>query len=544
MDMTMTSKKLTNGKVLIALIAIAMLIGLGAGCSDASFGGIANEDAAGVNNAAAPNEPGAGVGQSGAQDFGRFRSIVEDGEIPAPNTLDAVGFFNEHKFELPAADCGNNVCMHGMFGVWGNMLNGANCTLSMLGFNTPLNPADFDRPPLNMAIAVDVSGSMAGAPIREVRAGLLKLADNLQVKDEVTLVTYSTNAEVVLVSNPDTDPDRALFKEAVANLEARGGTNIYEGLREALREVDSGRDQNRQNRVILLSDGVATEGIENRERIINLGESYANEGIGITTIGVGDDFDIELMQRLSESGSGNFYYIEDLATVEEVFTEEVNTFLIPVAEDVRIDFDVAKGYRFRAAYGTRTWEGESDSAAIFIPSLFIASRTSVDDVGPGNGRRGGGGAILFEVVPTTDDGERRSVAPGEPIGQFSMTYRMPGTDQEVTQTTTVINKLAPGDTPDTGEFDDVMVEKAFVALNIYVGFKLASERFAAGAPRQALGILVPLEQAVEQWLVGKDDVDIEDDLATLRQLITNLQQVEPTQPEQLPPAPNPWPEGD
>lgn len=533
-EMRFQIKEMTRRGTLLALLAVALLA-LGAGCG--------SDEAAG-DLSAAPNREngGSGVGQSGAQDFGRFRAIVEAGEVPAPNTLDAVGFFNEHKFELPDPDCGENVCMHGMFGVWGNMINGANCTLAMLGFNTPIDADDYERPPLNMAIAVDVSGSMAGTPISAVRVGLSKMVDRLQPKDEVTLVTYSTEAEVAIVSTPDSDPDREQLRAMINGLEAVGGTNIYDGLRAALEEVDNRRDPNRQNRVILLSDGVATEGIQNRDRILNLGESYSEDGIGITTIGVGEEFDIELMQKLSESGAGNFYFIEDFDTVTEVFEEEVDTFLVPVAEEVNIEFDVAEGYRFRAAYGTRTWEGESDGARIYIPGLFIATRESVEDVGPGGGRRGGGGAILFEVVPTTDPDELTDIPAGAPIGQLTMTYRMPGTEETVTQQATIFNTLAPGDTPDTGEFDNVMVEKAFVALNIYVGFKMATERYVSGAPNQAVGILIPLRDNVEGWLEENEDVDIEDDLETLNLLIATLEAEGATQPTREPPEP--WPAGD
>src|SRR5690606_8924952 len=70
-----------------------------------------------------------GVGQGGAQDFGLFREILLDGGIPGPETIDDLGFFAEHKIELPKAECGENVCIHGMLGVMGNMISGSNCTV-------------------------------------------------------------------------------------------------------------------------------------------------------------------------------------------------------------------------------------------------------------------------------------------------------------------------------------------------------------------------------------------------------------------------------
>src|SRR5690606_25691819 len=76
-------------------------------------------------------ESGVGVGQGGAQDFGQFRQILEDGGIPGPETLDDVGFFNEHQIELPPPDCGEDLCIHGLLGVMGNMISGSNCTIVM-----------------------------------------------------------------------------------------------------------------------------------------------------------------------------------------------------------------------------------------------------------------------------------------------------------------------------------------------------------------------------------------------------------------------------
>lgn len=481
-----------------------------------------------------------GVGQSGAQDFGRFRGIIEGGELPAPNTLDAVGFFNEHKIELPAPDCGDDVCVHGLLGVRGNMLNGNNCTVAVVGFNTPRTPDEFERPPLNMGLAVDVSGSMMGAPMEAVRDGLRALAGAADVKDTITLVTYSDHAELVVDSTPETDPDRALLLGAIEELRASGGTNIYAGLERALDIVEARRDGSRQNRVIMLSDGAATAGITDTARIVNLGKSYAEDGIGITTIGVGTEFDIELMRSLSEAGSGNFYFLEDVAAVEEVFSEEIKTFLVPLAENVKIEFDVAPGYSFRALYGTRLWTGDVEGATVEIPSLFMASRESIDDIDPGGARRGGGGVMLIELIPTSSTSMADEIGPNAPAGELSMTYDIPQSAVSVDQRVTVTNSLKPGETPVDGNFENAAVEKSFVALNIFVGFEMAIERANSGASNAALNILLPLAERVEGWLVTNPDPDIEDDLTTMRQLITIIERTGARESVGAPP--DPWPQ--
>lgn len=483
---------------------------------------------------------GAGVGQSGAQDFGRFRGIIEGGELPAENILDQVGFFSEHKIPLPEADCGNTVCMHGLMGVRGNMINGNNCTIVLLGLNTPLDPKEFERPPLNLAIAVDVSGSMVGAPIESVRLGLLNLVTELDPKDKVTLVTYSDEAEVVLESDILNDPDRTLLREAVSGLSASGGTNIYDGLRTALENVYADVGDNRQNRVILLSDGVATAGLESTDRIVNLGLSYAEKGIGITTIGVGQEFDIALMGRLAENG-GNFYFLEDLGAVEEVFSEEIKTFLVPLAEDIEIRFDSDQAYSFKAAYGTRMWTGNSEGATIKIPSLFMAGRTSTDDIGPDGGRRGGGGMILLELTPTSDEAIIDATPANSELGKIAFTFHAPGSGMKHEQTLSVFNKMKPGETPEDGEFEDFAVEKAFVALNIYAGFTMAIERANSGAGNAALNILDPLSENMELWLEENPDEDIQSDLKTMKQLMVIIEEKRDESEVRIGQPADPWP---
>ena len=145
----------------LAMLALAAC-SAGGGDSAAGDGGVAgggHEDEAPNDDGGAP-PLGPGVGQGGAQDFGQFRAILEAGEIPGPDTLDDVGFFNEHKIELPAADCGDDVCLHGALAMMGNFLTGTDCTMLLVGMNTPIDPAELERPPLNLAIAVDTSGSM------------------------------------------------------------------------------------------------------------------------------------------------------------------------------------------------------------------------------------------------------------------------------------------------------------------------------------------------------------------------------------------------
>jgi Ca-activated chloride channel family protein len=478
-------------------------------------------------------EGGPSVGQGGAQDFGQFRSILEAGDIPGPETLDDVGFFNEHKIELPKASCGDDVCLHGQLGVLGNMISGSNCTIVLLGMNTALDPEQLQRPPLNLAIVVDASGSMSGAPIEYLREGLYRMLDDLQPEDRISLVAFSDDARVLVEAiEGDRSTDLTL---AIDDIHANGSTNIYDGLRTGYDLVAAHAEPGRQNRVILLSDGAATAGITSSAKLVAMSESYNTAGFGLTTVGMGDDFEPELMRQLAEKGAGAFYYLEDPAAVQEVFEEEVTTFLVPLARDLRIDVSIDEGWSLRAMYGTKQFELAGNDAWIDIPIVQIAHRTSAaDDEG---GRRGGGGAIVAELVPSSTS----AVQEDGIVGRLTLSYVRVSDGETVVQEVPVTSALAPGEIPDGGYFDGDGVEKSFVMLNVFAGFQLASQRALWGDDRGALAVLMPLADAVEGWLVTHPDDDIEDDLRYVELFMQNLRArgAEEPAPQQNPPEP--WP---
>ncbi|MCA9650036.1 MAG: VWA domain-containing protein [Myxococcales bacterium] len=499
-----------------------LAVSLGTGCMAASDGAAFEGD--GV---------GAGVAQGGAQDFGQFRAIIDAGGLPGPETLDDVGFFNEHKIELPPADCGDDICLHGELGVMGNMINGSNCTLVMLGMNTPIDPATTPRLPLNLAIAVDTSGSMSGEPIDYVREGLYRMLDDLGPDDRVSLIAFDDQASMVVQSVGGDDPELTL---GIGSLRAGGRTNIYDGLRMAYETVEAHADPERQNRVILLSDGEATTGITSSARLVEMSTAYNSEGYSLSTIGMGESFDPELMRNLAEKGAGAFYFLEDPAAVQEVFEEEVNTFLVPLARDVRVSLTVDPGYTLRAIYGTKQAQAWGNVGQIDIPSLQLAHRVAVEDVE--GGRRGGGGAIIAELVPR----DPSLVEEPGTVGSISMQWDEPGTDQSHTTNVKITSALQPGETPEGGLFSFGGVEKGFVMLNIYAGFEMAAVRSSYGDLAGARGVLVPLAEQVEAWLADSPDLDIEDDLSYIRKFIDNLDANGAQDGPSDPNPPNPWPQ--
>lgn len=418
------------------------------------------------------------------------------------------------------------------------MISGSNCITVLVGMNTAIDISKLERPPLNLALVIDTSGSMQGEPIAYVKEGLLRMLDELSSTDKISFITFSDSARVQTEFVAGNDP--ALI-QAIDALSVGGSTNLYDGLRTGFELVAAHADPATQNRVIFLSDGVATAGITNDAKILAMGEGFSKQGLGLTTIGVGADFDVTLMRDLSEQGSGAFYFLQDPSAVQEVFVEEVTSFLVPLAEDVQLTADIADNYILRAIRGTKLATIDQNFGAVQIPNLQLAHRETVDD--NTGGRRGGGGAILLELLP------RAGQARTESVGELKLRYRVPGTDTYVDQIAPIQTTLPPDQIDlDKGAFDDLSAEKGFVMLNIFVGFQMASTRAAQGDLLGALYLLDGLEGAVEGWLAAHPDADIEDDLKYIRlfqdNLVTHGANNDPNSPEWVPPPPppEPWPE--
>jgi Ca-activated chloride channel family protein len=478
------------------------------------------------------------VSLGGAQDAGFFRGQLEAGLVPSPESLDAAGFFAEHHTELPSPSCGNRVCLQPTLAVMGNLMNGADCTMLHLGLNSPLAADPGSRPPLTLSVVVDVSGSMLGQKLQFLQEGLELLIDGMHDDDRMSLVSYSDQANVVAATT-DIVNDRASLRQAVRSLVAAGSTNLSEGLLAGYREVLANYDSTRQNRVILLSDGNPTAGLTASSQILEMSRAYNSDGVGLTTIGLGQDFNISLMRDLALQADGNFYFLEDAGAVSEVFTEELSFFVVPVAFDLELSLSEGEAYSFGRAFGTPFWQDSEGGGALSIPSVFLAHREADTDVTEDDGRRGGGSQLIVEMMPSDFEADADSV-----VATVSVSFREPGQNERIEEVIDVRYPYAPGALLTEGFFDannQAAAQKSFVMLNIFVGMQAVVEAFARGvAGVETIASLDNLIAAVNDYNDEVGDKDVELDLELLDMLRANLLRAGVPESVEPPPA-DPWP---
>jgi Ca-activated chloride channel family protein len=464
------------------------------------------------------------VGVSGAQDFAAFRRALDEGRIPTVDSIDATGFFGEHFTTLPAPTCGRAFCLHGMLSVSKDLARGGGLTLLQMGMNSAIDPATVKKPPLNLAVVLDHSGSMqAAGKMDYAKQGVQQLIDALGPEDVFSLIIFDNTIERLF--GPAKVTDKEALKGRVAEVFPAGGTNIYDGLEAGFRAVLNTEGEAEQRRVIFLTDGLPTAGNTNPVAIRDMSVSYNKKYVGLTTIGLGSDVNIALLRGLAESGGGNFYYIDKPAAVREVFMEELSFFVAPIAYDVELTFTEVPGYSLKAVHGTALWTPSAGGGKVSVPSVFLVSRTTTAP-GPNGGRRGGGSAILAELTTTGAPG---SIAPAAPrnVGQLSLKYRIPGQRDFETQEATVSYAEPPiptgaSEIPDY--YSAEAVEKNTLILNFYLAFREATQK-AQTNPAAALELLTAFQSRMAMRLLGardEKDEDLVDDMKIVARYIEVL----------------------
>jgi Ca-activated chloride channel family protein len=176
-----------------------------------------------------------------------------------------------------------------------------------------------ERKPLDLAVVIDNSGSMSGEKIANARAAAHHLVDALSPEDRFSLVVFDSRANVLV--SPTLAADRAPLHQAIDRIRDAGGTNLYAGLDVGLREL--GND-GRIPRLILLSDGQTNEGITDPGEIARRASNAFERGVGISTIGLGIDFNEDLLFSIAKSGGGSYDFVADPTQLASVFADELD----------------------------------------------------------------------------------------------------------------------------------------------------------------------------------------------------------------------------
>ncbi len=206
-----------------------------------------------------------------------------------------------------------------------------------------------ERTPLALTFVIDVSGSMKeDGRLELVKHSLRMLATQLDANDTLSIVKFSADAALVLPATSARHRD--LIESALEPLEPEGGTNTEAGLRMGYAQAVAALTKGAQNRVVLLTDGVANIGITDPSALVALVEKSRREGVLLNTVGVGmDNHDDHLLEQLADKGDGVCNYVDDQREVRRALVDNFTGSFQTIARDVKlqVEFDPRQVERYR-----------------------------------------------------------------------------------------------------------------------------------------------------------------------------------------------------
>lgn len=195
-------------------------------------------------------------------------------------------------------------------------------------------PDSDDRHPLNLSVVLDRSGSMQGDKLAYVKQAAQFLVQRLGAQDRLSVITYDSRVIVDIPPQAVIEKDR--INQIIERITSGHLTNLSGGWLQGCQLVADGIAEGQVNRVLLLTDGLANRGVTDPAKLEAMARQKRAEGVTTTTMGVGMDFNEDLLTRMAAEGGGAFYFIDNPDITADIFEEELRGLLSVIGQNLTI----------------------------------------------------------------------------------------------------------------------------------------------------------------------------------------------------------------
>jgi len=360
-----------------------------------------------------------GFSAGGAKDINNFRENIEQGYLPLPSDVTYEGLFYDYYFDTGALqECRKLFCPSYSYAVSKDPISGEPQYYLSVGLNSGLQ--DFQRKKLNLVVVLDFSGSM-GSPFDQYyydRFGnrveleadasgktkmqiadesVVALLSHLKEGDRFGLVIFSNDAFLVDPLTPVEDKDLEKLKRRILEINETYGTNMEAGMEKGTALFDRFLQANKseyENRIIFLTDAMPNIGETGDLGLFRMLEDNADHGIYTTFIGMGVDFNTELVEAITKIKGANYYSVHSASEFKERMDDEFDYMVTPLVFDLRLSLE-APGYRIEKVYGSP--EADEATGELMKVNTLFPSKAEAGQVK--------GGVILVKLKKLSSEGD-------------------------------------------------------------------------------------------------------------------------------------------
>ncbi len=360
-----------------------------------------------------------GLAAGGAKDVNNFRENIDQGYLPLPTDLTYEGLFYDYYFDTGTEEvCQKLFCPSYSYAISKDPFSKEPQHYLSVGLNSGIT--DFQRKKLNLVVVLDYSGSM-GSPFSEYyydrfgnrvdvseAEGLgktkMEIADqavvdllaHLEEDDRFGMVIFSNDAFVVEPLTEMGDKNQETLNERILDIEEYGGTNMESGMEKGatlFRTFLDADPSERENRIIFLTDAMPNLGRTGEGDLFSILEENADHRLYTTFIGIGVDFNTELVEEVTKIKGANYYSVHSASEFDERMDEEFDYMVTPLVFDLLLDLD-APGYQIETVYGSP--EADEATGEIMKVNTLFPSKAESGAVK--------GGVVLIKLKQISPDG--------------------------------------------------------------------------------------------------------------------------------------------
>ena len=356
-----------------------------------------------------------GFSTGGAKDIENFRKNIENGYFPISTDITYNGIFYDYAFDTGKKEESDELFSPSYStSISKDPFSNQDEYYMTVGLNSNIKESDFSRKKLNLVVVLDISGSMASSfdsyyydledDEEEVRKTKMNIAsesvnvllDQLNEFDRFGMVLFDDNAYVGTPIKSISEIDVDAIKEHILEIRAQGGTNFESGYKKAnelLKEYEKVNSDEYENRIIVITDAMPNVGNTSKDSLLSYVKSNAKKGTYTTFIGVGVDFNSELIEEISDVRGANYYSVHNQDEFKSRMGEQFEYMVTPLVFDLKMDFD-SKDYEIEAVYGSDT-VNEKKGNILEINTLFPSKTESNGEVK--------GGVVLLKLKKKTSN---------------------------------------------------------------------------------------------------------------------------------------------